>query len=214
MQSRREESDAYFESKSPPKKKQRVSAIEFEDGSDEESDQLPQTLIVPMGSDDEILSDEDEGETPSRSPQRSNNQTRNQNQINEKHPDLEDRRVRTVVKAIFDPKIPELTLKQLGIPSTSSEGKINWKKRIKKLIKWKEIIKTETLETVEEILQEIQNLLDSNEENKDGKKLLKLSYDYYCQIPTIAPVPTYISNKSELYDKFQTLHVRKFLKKK
>lgn len=70
-----------------------------------------------------------------------------------------------------------------------------------------EILKSENLERVDEILEEIKTLLESN---GDKKKLLLLSYEYYSQIPTVAPVPTYISNKSHLCDKYQTLYVSFF----
>lgn len=69
------------------------------------------------------------------------------------------------------------------------------------------IITEDCLSSVEDILKEIQDVLQTPGEDRDGKQLLKLSYDYYCNIPTISPVPSYISSNSELYTKFQILNV-------
>lgn len=124
MEEHKQASADYFESKSPPKKKARTNTFQFEDGSDEETEKHP---VSTMNSDDEILSDENDSDNeiqiqPRRIP--------NPSTVSEKHPDLEDKRVRTLINTIFDPKIYSLTLKQLGIRSESSKGKKKTRQKI------------------------------------------------------------------------------------
>ena len=70
-----------------------------------------------------------------------------------------------------------------------------------------DILKSSALESAESCLEEIKTLLETSPSERDGKHLLRLSFEYYNHIPSISPVPSYIADKLELYNKFQSLRV-------
>ena len=110
MEATRKVSEEFFDSESPPKKKSRTSFVEFEDGSDDSEEEL---ATIPIELNESFANESDE-ETPPRDFLPDTERASNQ-----KHPDLDDQRVRTFVKSMFNEKVHSLTLKQLGIPVDS-----------------------------------------------------------------------------------------------